>query len=170
MPGATAVWWSTIRAVTTAATLTTNLGPIEIELFDEDAPKTVANFLKLSREGFYDGVIFHRVITNFMIQGGDPTGTGRGGPGYTFEDEPNQHKVVRGALAMANSGPNTNGSQFFIVTADACSWLDGLHTVFGRVSGGMDVVDEIEATPTGPGDKPLSDVRITSVTLADAPA
>ena len=113
------------------ATLHTNHGAIELELYPADAPKTVENFLKLAREGFYDGVIFHRVIPDFMIQGGDPTGTGTGGPGYQFEDEFNDHKVVRGALAMANAGPNTNGSQFFIVTTEAASWLDGKHTVFG---------------------------------------
>ncbi len=106
-------------------------------------PKTVENFKKLAGDGFYDGVIFHRVIPDFMIQGGDPTGTGSGGPGYQFEDEFNEHKVERGVLAMANAGPNTNGSQFFIVTADACPWLDGKHTVFGRVTSGMDVVDAI---------------------------
>ena len=125
------------------ATLHTNKGAIAVELFDDDAPKTVENFKKLAADGFYDGVIFHRVIPDFMIQGGDPTGTGTGGPGYTFEDEFNDHKVERGALAMANSGPNTNGSQFFIVTADACPWLDGKHTVFGRVTDGMDAVDAI---------------------------
>ena len=97
----------------------TNHGAIEIELFDEDAPKTVENFRKLAADGFYDGVIFHRVIKDFMVQGGDPTGTGTGGPGYTFEDEFNEHKVERGALAMANAGPNTNGSQFFIVTTES---------------------------------------------------
>ena len=107
------------------ATLHTNHGPIEVELFDEDAPKTVGNFTKLAGEGFYDGVVFHRVIPDFMIQGGDPTGTGTGGPGYTFEDEFNDHPVVRGALAMANAGPNTNGSQFFIVTAEAApGWTE----------------------------------------------
>jgi cyclophilin family peptidyl-prolyl cis-trans isomerase len=148
-----------------AATLSTNRGAIAVELYDDDAPTTVANFVKLSREGFYDGVIFHRVIENFMIQGGDPTGTGTGGPGYQFEDEPNEHKVERGALAMANAGPNTNGSQFFIVTAPACPWLDGLHTVFGRVSSGMEVVDEIEHTPTDGNDRPLDEVRIESVTV-----
>jgi cyclophilin family peptidyl-prolyl cis-trans isomerase len=150
----------------TNATMQTNKGTIEIELFDADAPKTVENFTKLARDGFYDGVIFHRVIPDFMIQGGDPTGTGSGGPGYQFEDEFNDNKVVRGALAMANAGPNTNGSQFFIVTADACAWLDGKHTVFGRVTGGMDVVDAIEQVETGPGDKPTEDVRIESVALA----
>jgi peptidyl-prolyl cis-trans isomerase B (cyclophilin B) len=145
------------------------LGPIELELFDEDAPKTVANFVELARRGFYDGVIFHRVIPNFMIQGGDPTGTGSGGPGYQFDDEPNHHSVERGAIAMANSGPNTNGSQFFIVTADACPWLDGLHTVFGRVRSGMNVVDAIEQTPTDGRDRPLDEVRIEAVAI-DAPA
>jgi cyclophilin family peptidyl-prolyl cis-trans isomerase len=150
----------------TNATMQTNKGTIEIELFDEDAPKTVENFSKLARDGFYDGVIFHRVIPDFMIQGGDPTGTGSGGPGYQFEDEFNDQKVVRGALAMANAGPNTNGSQFFVVTAEACPWLDGKHTVFGRVTSGMDVVDAIEQVDTGPGDKPKEEVRIESVALA----
>ena len=133
------------------ATMHTNRGPIEIDFFDEDAPKTVDNFLKLSRDGFYDGLVFHRVIKDFMIQGGCPQGTGTGGPGYQFEDEFNDHKVERGALAMANSGPNTNGSQFFIVTAEAASWLDGKHTVFGEVTSGMDAVDAIEGTETGAG-------------------
>src|SRR6478736_8654925 len=137
----------------TQTTITTNRGAIGVELFDADAPKTVENFLKLSSDGFYDGVIFHRVIPDFMIQGGDPTGTGTGGPGYQFEDEINPNLVVRGALAMANAGPNTNGSQFFIVTAEACPWLDGKHTVFGEVSEGMDVVDRLEAVPTGAGDR-----------------
>ena len=149
----------------TNATMQTNHGAIGIELFDEDAPKTVENFKKLAADGFYDGVIFHRVIQDFMIQGGDPTGTGSGGPGYQFEDEFNDHKVERGALAMANAGPNTNGSQFFIVTADSCPWLDGKHTVFGRVASGMDVVDAIEKVDTGPGDRPRDDVRIESVSL-----
>ena len=149
-----------------AATLHTNHGAIEVELFDDDAPKTVENFLKLARDGFYDGVVFHRVIPDFMIQGGDPTGTGTGGPGYSFEDEPNEHKVERGALAMANSGPNTNGSQFFIVTAEAAPWLDGKHTVFGRVTGGMDAVDSIERTQTDRQDKPLEPVVIERVELA----
>src|SRR5213083_3818563 len=126
-----------------AATLHTNKGAIAIELFDEDAPKTVENFRKLARDGFYDGLSFHRVIRDFMVQGGCPLGTGTGGPGYTFEDEINDHKVIRGALAMANAGPNTNGSQFFVVTAEATPWLDGKHTVFGRVTSGMDIVDEI---------------------------
>jgi cyclophilin family peptidyl-prolyl cis-trans isomerase len=148
------------------ATLTTNRGTIELELFDEDAPQTVANFVKLAGDGFYDGVIFHRVIPDFMIQGGDPTGTGMGGPGYQFEDEPNQHPVERGMIAMANSGPNTNGSQFFIVTAGACPWLDGLHTVFGRVTSGMDAVDEIGNTVTDGQDRPVDEVRIESISLS----
>jgi peptidyl-prolyl cis-trans isomerase B (cyclophilin B) len=150
-----------------AATMHTNHGTIEVELFDDDAPNTVDNFVKLARDGFYDGVIFHRVIPDFMIQGGDPTGTGRGGPGYTFEDEFNDNKVVRGALAMANAGPNTNGSQFFIVTAEATPWLDGKHTVFGRVTSGMDVVDTISNVDTDPSDKPRSDVTIERVELAE---
>ena len=149
------------------ATLHTNQGAIAIELFDDDAPKTVENFVSLARKGFYDGVIFHRVIPDFMIQGGDPTGTGSGGPGYTFEDEFNDHSVARGALAMANAGPNTNGSQFFIVTADACPWLDGKHTVFGRVSDGMDVVDAISQMETEAGDRPRETVSIERVELAD---
>jgi cyclophilin family peptidyl-prolyl cis-trans isomerase len=149
-----------------AATLHTNHGPIEIELFDDEAPKTVENFRKLAGEGFYDGVIFHRVIKDFMIQGGDPTGTGTGGPGYTFEDELNDQKIVRGALAMANAGPDTNGSQFFIVTTDAAPWLDGKHTVFGRVTGGMDAVDSIESAGTDARDKPLDDALIERVELA----
>jgi peptidyl-prolyl cis-trans isomerase B (cyclophilin B) len=150
----------------TNATMLTNHGSIELELFDDAAPKTVQNFLKLAKDGFYDGVIFHRVIQDFMIQGGDPTGTGSGGPGYQFEDEFNDHKVVRGALAMANAGPNTNGSQFFIVTTGAAPWLDGKHTVFGQVTSGMDVVDTIEGVDTGPGDKPRDDVRIESITVS----
>src|SRR5947209_10772089 len=148
-----------------AATLHTNSGAIAVELFDADAPKTVENFRKLAGEGFYDGVIFHRVIPDFMIQGGDPTGTGSGGPGYEFEDEFNDHPVARGALAMANAGPNTNGSQFFIVTADACPWLDGKHTVFGRVASGMDVADTISNVETSAGDRPSEDVVIERVDL-----
>ena len=149
----------------TTATMQTNKGAIGLELYDDDAPKTVANFKKLASDGFYDGVIFHRVIQDFMIQGGDPTGTGSGGPGYQFEDEFNDHKVERGALAMANAGPNTNGSQFFIVTADACPWLDGKHTVFGRVTSGMDVVDTIEQTDTDSRDRPVDEVRIEAVRI-----
>ena len=149
-----------------AATLHTNHGAIRLELFPKDAPKTVAHFEKLAGEGFYDGVVFHRVIPDFMIQGGDPTGTGRGGPGYTFEDEPNGHRVVRGALAMANAGPNTNGSQFFIVTAEEASWLDGKHTVFGRVTAGMDVVDGISNVARDGRDRPLEPVITDRVDVA----
>jgi peptidyl-prolyl cis-trans isomerase B (cyclophilin B) len=148
-----------------SATLHTNHGQIELEFFDGDAPNTVENFRKLAGDGFYDGVIFHRVIPDFMIQGGDPTGTGSGGPGYTFEDEFNSNPVARGALAMANSGPHTNGSQFFIVTADACPWLDGKHTVFGRVTNGMDVVDVISQVATGAADRPREDVVIERIDL-----
>jgi cyclophilin family peptidyl-prolyl cis-trans isomerase len=143
----------------------TSHGTIAIELYDEDAPKTVANFRKLASEHFYDGIIFHRVIPDFMIQGGCPQGTGTGGPGYTFEDEFNQHKVTRGALAMANAGPNTNGSQFFILTADNAPWLDGKHTVFGRVTAGMDAVDAIESASTGDRDRPLEPPEIQAVEL-----
>jgi cyclophilin family peptidyl-prolyl cis-trans isomerase len=149
------------------ATMTTNHGEITIELFDEDAPKTVENFRKLARDGFYDGLIFHRVIKDFMIQGGCPQGTGTGGPGYQFEDEINPHKIVRGALAMANAGPNTNGSQFFIVTVDQAPWLDGKHTVFGEVTDGMDVVDAIEAAPTDRRDRPRDDARIEKLEVGD---
>src|SRR6266566_5181934 len=148
------------------ATLHTNQGAIGVELFPNEAPKTVDNFVKLARDGFYDGLIFHRVIPDFMIQGGDPTGTGSGGPGYSFEDEFNEHKVERGALAMANAGPNTNGSQFFIVTTSAAPWLDGKHTVFGRVAEGMDVVDKISAVETDAHDKPHEDVLIERVELS----
>jgi len=149
-----------------AATMNTTEGAITFELFDEDAPKTVENFRKLSSEGFYDGLLFHRVIKDFMIQGGCPRGTGTGGPGYTFEDEINEHKVVRGALAMANAGPDTNGSQFFIVTADSCPWLDGKHTVFGRATAGLDVVDRLERVATDGGDRPTEPVAIASIDLS----
>jgi peptidyl-prolyl cis-trans isomerase B (cyclophilin B) len=149
------------------ATLHTNAGPIVLELHDGDSPKTVENFRKLAGEGFYDGLIFHRVIPDFMIQGGCPEGTGTGGPGYTFEDEFNDHKVVRGALAMANAGPNTNGSQFFIVTTASAPWLDGKHTVFGQVVEGMDTVDAIESTPTGASDKPVEPQTIERVELSE---
>src|SRR5258706_13529905 len=145
------------------ATLHTNHGAIDVELFDDDAPKTVENFLKLARDGFYNGVIFHRVIPDFMVQGGDPTGTGSGGPGYQFEDEFNDNKVVRGALALANAGPNTYSSQYFIVTTEEASWLDGKHTVFGRVTDGMDVVDTISALETDARDRPREDVVIERV-------
>jgi peptidyl-prolyl cis-trans isomerase B (cyclophilin B) len=153
-------------AAMSTATMQTNKGTIELELFDGDAPKTVGNFTKLARDGFYDGVIFHRVIPDFMIQGGDPTGTGTGGPGYQFEDEFNDNKVERGALAMANAGPNTNGSQFFIVTAEACPWLDGKHTVFGRVTSGMDIVDAISQADTDARDKPRDEIRIEAIQLS----
>src|SRR5436853_7856657 len=148
------------------ATMQTTEGSITLELFDEDAPKTVENFRKLASEGFYDGLAFHRVIKDFMIQGGCPQGTGTGGPGYTFEDEINEHKVERGALAMANAGPDTNGSQFFIVTAQACPWLDGKHTVFGRVTSGMDVVDAISALDRDAADRPRDEVVMEAVTIA----
>jgi cyclophilin family peptidyl-prolyl cis-trans isomerase len=147
----------------TNATIHTTQGAIAVELFDEDAPKTVENFTKLSREGFYDGITFHRVIPDFMIQGGCPRGDGTGGPGYEFEDEPNDHRVVRGALAMANRGPDTNGSQFFIVTTDAAPWLDGKHTVFGEVKSGMEAVDAIERAETGAQDRPVEDAVIERV-------
>src|SRR3954462_126320 len=155
------------EALMSEATMTTNHGDITFELFDEDAPKTVENFRKLSRDGFYDGLSFHRIISNFMIQGGCPEGTGTGGPGYTFEDEFNQHKVVRGALAMANAGPNTNGSQFFVVTVDEAPWLDGKHTVFGRVTGGMETLDKIEGLPTDARDRPTEEALIERIELAD---
>ncbi len=145
--------------------MTTTEGELVLELFDEDAPETVANFRKLAGDGFYDGLIFHRVIPDFMIQGGCPQGTGSGGPGYTFDDEINDHKVVRGVLAMANAGRNTNGSQFFIVTASECPWLDGKHTVFGQVAAGMDVVDAIEGVETDDRDRPTTPVGIERVTL-----
>ena len=148
------------------ATMKTSEGDITIELFDDDAPKTVGNFRKLAQDGFYDGLIFHRIIPDFMIQGGCPKGTGTGGPGYTFEDEINPHKVVRGALAMANAGPNTNGSQFFIVTAQSCPWLDGKHTVFGEVKEGMDVVERISSTPTDSRDRPKEPIGIETIDVA----
>jgi cyclophilin family peptidyl-prolyl cis-trans isomerase len=150
-----------------SATINTSQGSIDFELFDADAPKTVANFRELAGKGFYDGLIFHRVIKDFMIQGGCPQGNGTGGPGYKFEDEFNDHKVVRGALAMANSGPNTNGSQFFIVTADACPWLDGKHTVFGQIRSGDEVIDAIEAVRTDGRDRPTEPVVLESISLAD---
>jgi len=150
--------------VSTAIMKTTE-GDIAFELFDEDAPKTVSNFKQLASQGFYDGLIFHRIIEDFMIQGGCPQGTGTGGPGYTFEDEINPHKVVRGALAMANAGPDTNGSQFFIVTTEEAPWLDGKHTVFGEVRDGMDVVDRIGTTKTDARDKPVDDIKIQAIEL-----
>jgi cyclophilin family peptidyl-prolyl cis-trans isomerase len=147
------------------ATIHTSMGAIEIELFAEDAPKTVENFTKLAGDGFYDGLVFHRVIPDFMIQGGCPRGDGTGDAGYKFEDEFNDHAIVRGTLAMANAGPNTNGSQFFIVTADATPWLDGKHTAFGQVTGGQDVVDAISAVDGA--DRPRDAVTMDSVTISD---
>jgi cyclophilin family peptidyl-prolyl cis-trans isomerase len=146
----------------------TSEGDIVLELFDEDAPKTVSNFKQLVSQGFYDGLIFHRVIPDFMIQGGCPQGTGTGGPGYTFEDEINQHKIVKGALAMANAGPNTNGSQFFIVTTEEAPWLDGKHTVFGEVRDGIDVVDRIGTTKTDGRDRPVEPIGIETIELEQA--
>ena len=146
--------------------MTTSEGAIEIELFDDDAPKTVANFTKLAGEGFYDDLTFHRVIPDFMIQAGCPRGDGTGGPGYSFEDEFNQHPVARGYLAMANSGPNTNGSQFFIVTTPAAPWLDGKHTVFGKVTSGQDVADRISEVERDGRDRPLEPVVIESVAIS----
>lgn len=154
------------------AIIKTNMGNITVEFYGEDSPVTVDNFLRLADEKFYDGTLFHRVIKEFMIQGGDPNSKdsdwsthGMGGPEYRFADEINSHKLVRGSLAMANSGPNTNGSQFFIVTADATSWLDGKHTNFGKVVVGMDVVDKIEAVKIGANDHPMEDVMIESIEL-----
>ncbi|MDX6555147.1 MAG: peptidyl-prolyl cis-trans isomerase [Miltoncostaeaceae bacterium] len=149
------------------AVLETSAGEIRLELWADQAPQTVGNFVALAREGFYDGTIFHRVIRDFMVQGGCPQGTGTGGPGYQFGDEINPHKLVRGVLAMANAGPNTNGSQFFIVTAEATPWLDGAHTGFGRVIGGEDVLEAIGTTPTGRGDRPREAQRITAVRIEE---
>ena len=145
--------------------LHTNQGEITVELLDDDSPETVANFTRLAGEGYYDGLTFHRIIPEFMIQGGCPKGDGTGGPGYDFDDEANGYQIIRGALAMANAGPNTNGSQFFIVTADACPWLDGKHTVFGHVTAGMKTVEAIEAIETDGGDRPLSPVILERVEL-----
>jgi peptidyl-prolyl cis-trans isomerase B (cyclophilin B) len=155
------------------AIMSTSEGDIVLELFADAAPKTVESFTKLANDGFYDGLTFHRVIKDFMIQGGCPLGTGTGSPtdkgydGYPFEDEFNEHKIVRGALAMANAGPNTNGSQFFIVTADAAPWLDGKHTVFGKVVDGMDTVDRIEGLETGASDRPVDGALIERVTIRE---
>jgi peptidyl-prolyl cis-trans isomerase B (cyclophilin B) len=143
----------------------TSMGEITVEFFVEASPKTVNNFLNLAEQGFYNGVIFHRVIKDFMIQGGDPDGIGTGGPGYKFEDEFNDYPLVKGSLAMANAGPNTNGSQFFIVTAEATSWLDGKHTNFGQVVEGINIVMDIDSVDVVPGDKPVEDVVIESIEL-----
>ena len=150
-----------------AAALRTTEGVIVLELFDKDAPETVENFRKLAADGFYDGLTFHRIIKDFMVQAGCPRGNGTGGPGYEFDDEINDHKLVRGSLAMANAGPNTNGSQFFIVTADETPWLDGKHTVFGKVTEGDDVLDRLNETPTAGADKPVTPVYISSIELGD---
>jgi cyclophilin family peptidyl-prolyl cis-trans isomerase len=156
-----------VQDLMSKATLHTSAGAIVFELHDDDAPETVENFRKLAADGFYDTLVFHRVIPDFMIQGGCPEGTGRGGPGYSFKDEINDHKIVRGALAMANSGPDTNGSQFFIVTAAAAPWLDGKHTVFGEVTDGMDVIDAIESSETDGSDRPLEPQLIESIDLSE---
>jgi cyclophilin family peptidyl-prolyl cis-trans isomerase len=158
------------RDATYTAVLDTSAGEIRVELWPDAAPQTVGNFVGLARQGFYDNTIFHRVIRDFMIQGGDPKGTGTGGPGYDFPDEINEHKLVRGTLAMANAGPNTNGSQFFIVTAEETPWLDGAHTAFGRVIGGHEVVEAIGTTPTGPGDRPREAQRLNTVRIEDGAA
>jgi len=176
-----AAQWLTITAVGLAvsgstwgqsmrpkAMIETTKGTIVIELYQDEAPKTVENFVKLAKQGFYDGVIFHRVIPGFMIQGGDPTGTGMGGPGYTFEDEisPNLRHIGRGVVSMANAGPNTNGSQFFI-TLDATPWLDGKHAIFGRVVDGLSVVEQIAAVERNPQDRPLQDIVMKQVTIQE---
>ena len=163
----------TTTTTETQAVIKTNLGDITIKFYNEDSPKTVANFVKLAKEGFYDGTKFHRVIKDFMIQGGDPLTKnddlkdrwGTGDPGYKFDDEMNNHPLVAGSLAMANSGPNTNGSQFFIVTAQSTRWLDGKHTNFGEVIDGMDIVSQIENTETEGPDRPANDIVINSIEL-----
>jgi cyclophilin family peptidyl-prolyl cis-trans isomerase len=150
-----------------AATIETSAGDIRLELWPDKAPQTVGNFVGLARQGFYDDMIFHRVIADFMVQGGCPQGTGTGGPGYQFQDEINDEKLVRGVLAMANAGPNTNGSQFFIVTAPATPWLDGAHTGFGRVVGGEEALEALGTTPTGPGDRPRETQRISTIRIEE---
>lgn len=155
------------------AILETNKGDIKIKLYNDLSPNTVNNFLKLAQEGFYDNTKFHRVIEDFMIQGGDPLSKqddkknfwGTGGPGYVFDDEINSKKLIKGSFAMANSGPNSNGSQFFIVTAEATPWLDGDHTNFGEVVEGMSVVEKINQTDTDPSDRPLEDIVIKNIKL-----
>jgi len=149
------------------AVIDTSAGEIRVELWPEAAPQTVGNFVGLARQGFYDDTVFHRVIPDFMIQGGCPKGTGTGGPGYDFSDEINERKLVKGTLAMANAGPNTNGSQFFIVTAAATPWLDGAHTGFGAVVGGADVVEAIGTTATGPGDRPRETQRVVTIRIEE---
>ncbi|HJZ61302.1 MAG TPA: peptidylprolyl isomerase [Miltoncostaeaceae bacterium] len=149
------------------AVFDTSAGEIRAELFAADSPETVGNFVGLARDGFYDGTVFHRVIGDFMIQGGCPQGTGTGGPGYQFRDEINDHPLVRGSLAMANAGPGTNGSQFFIVTAQATPWLDGKHTNFGRVVGGQDIVDAIGTTSTDGRDRPVEPQRVNTIRIEE---
>jgi cyclophilin family peptidyl-prolyl cis-trans isomerase len=145
----------------------TSQGDFAVDLYTKDAPKTVNNFVFLARNRFYDGLSFHRVINDFMIQGGDPNGDGTGDPGYEFDDEFNSHKLVRGTLAMANSGANTNGSQFFIVTKEATEWLDGKHTAFGNVTSGLENVMKIQTVPVGENDKPTEAVIINKVTIEE---
>lgn len=149
-------------------TIETNHGTIEAEMYMDEAPETAGNFIKLAKDGFYDGVIFHRVIDGFMIQGGDPTGTGRGGPGYTIDDEFAEGLThdEAGLFSMANAGPNTGGSQFFITLA-ATPWLDGKHAIFGKVVDGMDVVEEIGKVDTGAQDRPREDVVMEKVTVSE---
>jgi cyclophilin family peptidyl-prolyl cis-trans isomerase len=147
------------------ATIETSAGTMTADLFPSDAPKTVNNFVFLAREGFYEGVIFHRVIKGFMIQGGDPTGTGTGGPGYKFADEPVKRSYERGTLAMANAGPNTNGSQFFIMHADY--GLPPNYTIFGKLTSGEDVLDSIAQARTGANDRPTEPVRIERVEISE---
>jgi len=149
------------------ATISTDKGDIDVDIFIEGAPKAAQNFIDLAKKGFYDGVIFHRIVPGFVIQGGDPTGTGRGGPGYQFADEPFKGEYYRGTLAMANAGPNTNGSQFFIVLADLMGTLPKSYTIFGQVTKGLDVVDAIAAGKTGANDRPVEPVKMTKVTVAD---
>jgi cyclophilin family peptidyl-prolyl cis-trans isomerase len=149
------------------AVMDTSAGEITLELWPDLAPQTVGNFVGLARQGFYDGTVFHRIIHDFMIQGGCPKGTGTGGPGYDFADEINERKLVRGTLAMANAGPDTNGSQFFIVTAQATPWLDGAHTGFGRVVGGEDIVESLGTTATGPGDRPREPQRLNTIRIEE---
>jgi len=152
------------------AVFDTTAGEIRCELFAADAPQTVGNFVGLAREGFYDGTVFHRVIKDFMVQGGCPQGTGRGGPGYDFADEINQHRLVRGTLAMANAGPNTNGSQFFLVTAEATPWLDGHHTAFGKVVSGESTLEMLGNVSTDRSDRPREEQGLRGVRIEEGPA
>ena len=149
-----------------AATIDTSAGQMTADLFVTDAPQTVNNFVFLARDGFYEGAIFHRVIPGFMVQGGDPTGTGRGGPGYRFNDEPVNRRYERGILAMANAGPNTNGSQFFVMHADY--GLPPNYTIFGKLTAGEDTLDKIATAPTGAQDRPTQPVTINKVTISEA--